>query len=47
MGANQNLTTRQSNLLHLAKVRTEAAKKSCYYNGCAVFNNFKRNYDGM
>ena len=44
MGANQNLTTRQSNL---AKVRTEAAKKSCYYNGCVVFNNFKRNCDGM
>ena len=26
-------TTRQSNLLHLPKVRTESAKKSFYYNG--------------
>jgi hypothetical protein len=39
--------TRQSNLLHLAKVRTEAAKKSFFYNGCVVFNNFKRNCDVM
>ena len=31
--------TRQSNLLHLPKVRTEAAKRSFFYNGCAVFNN--------
>ena len=30
--------TRQSNLLHLTKVRTESAKKSFYYNGCTVFN---------
>ena len=29
--------TRQSNLLHLPKVRTEAAKRSFFYNGCAVF----------
>jgi hypothetical protein len=39
--------TRQSNLLHLAKVRTEAAKKSFFYNCCVVFNNFKRNCDVM
>ena len=30
--------TRQSNLLHLPKVRTETAKRSFYYNGCIVFN---------
>ena len=29
--------TRQSNLLHLPKVRTETAKRSFYYNGCIVF----------
>lgn len=33
-------TTRQSNLLHLPRVRTEVAKKSFYYHGCIVFNNF-------
>ena len=31
-------TTRQSNLLHLPRVRTEMAKKSFYYNGAKVFN---------
>ena len=31
-------TTRQSNLLHLPRVRTEMAKKSFYYNGVKVFN---------
>lgn len=30
--------TRQSNLLHLPKVRTETGKRSFYYNGCIVFN---------
>ena len=30
--------TRQSNLLHLPKVRTETAKRLFYYNGCIVFN---------
>ena len=32
--------TRQSNQLHLPKVRTETAKKSFYYNGCTVYNSF-------
>ena len=32
--------TRQSNQLHLPKVRTETAKKSFYYNGCIVCNSF-------
>ena len=32
--------TRQSNQLHLPKVRTETAKKSFYYNGCIVYNSF-------
>ena len=31
--------TRQNNLLHFRKVRTEAAKRSFFCNGCAVFNN--------
>ena len=31
-------TTRQSNLLHLPRVRTEMAKKSFYYNRAKVFN---------
>ena len=30
--------TRQSNLLHLPKVRTESAKKSFYYSGCIIYN---------
>ena len=30
--------TRQSNNLHLPRVRTEQAKKSFYYNGCVVYN---------
>ena len=34
-------TTRQSNLLHLPRVRLEATKKSFFYNGCIVFNSFK------
>ena len=34
-------STRQSNQLHLPKVRTEVAKKSFYYNGCIVFNKMK------
>ena len=31
-------TTRQSNKLHLPKVRTECARKSFYFYGCKVFN---------
>ena len=31
--------TRQSNNLHLPRVRTEQARKSFYYNGCVVYNN--------
>ena len=31
-------TTRQSNMLHLPKVRTETTKSSFYYNGCKIFN---------
>ena len=34
-------TTRQSNLLHLPRVRLETTKKSFFYNGCIVFNSFK------
>ena len=30
--------TRQSNILHLARVRTEIAKRSFYYNGCKIYN---------
>ena len=33
--------TRQSNLLHLPRVRTEAAKKSFFYSGAQIFNYFK------
>ena len=33
--------TRQSNLLHLLRVRTEAAKKSFFYSGAQIFNYFK------
>ena len=33
--------TRQSNLLHLPRVRTEAAKKSFFYFGAQIFNYFK------
>lgn len=33
--------TRQSNMLHLPRVRTEQAKKSFYYNGCIIFNKLK------
>ncbi len=33
--------TRQSNLLHLPRVRLETTKKSFFYNGCVVFNSFK------
>ena len=29
---------RQSNLLHVPKVRTKTAKRSFFYNGCFVFN---------
>ena len=29
-------TTRQSNLLHLPRVRLETTKKSFFYNGCIV-----------
>ena len=32
--------TRQSNQLHLPKVKTETAKKSLYYNGCIVYKSF-------
>ena len=34
-------STRQSNKLHLPKVRTEWAKNSFYYHGCKVFNKLK------
>ena len=40
---NQDVTrrqTRQSSLLHLPRVRTEAAKKSFYYSGTQIFNYF-------
>ena len=33
--------TRQSNVLHLPRVRLETTKKSFFYNGCVVFNSFK------
>ena len=32
--------TRQRDLLHLPAVRTEVAKRSFYYHGCVVFNDF-------
>jgi hypothetical protein len=32
-------TTRQSNLLHLPRVRTEMAKKSFHYKGAKVFKS--------
>ncbi len=32
--------TRQSNQLHLPRVRIENAKRSFYYNGCVVYNSF-------
>ena len=31
-------TTRQSDMLHLPRVRTETAKRSFYCNGCKIFN---------
>ena len=34
--------TRQRDLLHLPAVRTEVAKRSFYYYGCVVFNDFSR-----
>ena len=34
--------TRQSNMLHLPRVRTEMAKKSFYYHGCIVFNRLSK-----
>ena len=34
-------STRQSKLLHLPAVRTEVAKRSFYYHGCTVYNNFR------
>lgn len=33
-------STRQSNFLHVSLVRTESAKKSSYYNGSVICNNF-------
>ena len=33
-----NRTTRQTNRLHLPRVRTDIAKNSFYYNGCIIFN---------
>ena len=33
--------TRQSNLLHLPRVRTEVAKKSFFYSGAQIFDYFK------
>lgn len=35
-------STRQSNKLHLPRVRTESAKKYFYYHGCNVFNRLSR-----
>ena len=32
--------TRQSNLLHLPRVRSESTKSSFYYHGCVVYNHF-------
>ena len=40
---NQDVTrrqTRQSSLLHLPIVCTETAKKSFYYSGARIFNNY-------
>ena len=34
--------TRQRDLLHLPAARTEVAKRSFYYHGCVVFDNFSR-----
>ena len=36
-----NRATRQSNHLHLARVRTEVAKRGFYFNGCIVYNKFQ------
>ena len=36
-----NRTTRQSNLLHLPRVRTEIAKHSFYYNGYKICNRYQ------
>ena len=33
--------TRQSNLLHLPRVRTEAAKSHFFHSGAQIFNYFK------
>ena len=33
--------TRQSEHLHLPRVRTEVAKRSFYYNGCIIYNKLK------
>lgn len=33
-------TTRQSNLLHLPRVKLECTKRSFFYNGCVVYNNY-------
>ena len=32
--------TRRSNFIYLPSVRTETAKKSFYYNGSVVYNNY-------
>ena len=40
-------STRQSNILYLPMVRTEAGKKSFFYNGGIVFNNLRRSCDGL
>ena len=32
--------TRRSNFIYLPAVRTETAKKSFYYNGSVVYNNY-------
>ena len=34
-------TTRQSNHIHLPKVRTEIAERSFYYNGSVIYNKLK------
>ena len=38
----QTRLSRQRDLLHLPSVRTEVVKRSFYYHGCKVFNNFSK-----
>ena len=42
---NKNISqhaTRQSEHIHLPRVRTESAKRSFYYNGCKIYNKLKQ-----